>query len=608
VSDPPLGASFAALAVAPPPAVELPEGLRGQAALVRAEADEALDHRVDLLGSGPTELGTEIDWHTDFKSGTTWPRAFYADLQVIGVGPGSDPKVPWDLSRGHQLLALARAAALFADERCAHELEQGLGSWIEANPPGVGINWVNAMEVAIRATNWAWALSTVSAYRAVDAELERKVVRSLQVHGRHIAANLEGTPYLRSNHFLADVLGLLVLGTVIDGDPQAQRWKRLALASLEREILLQVGEDGVGFEASLGYHGLALEIFLIGWWLADGSGSPLSPAYEARLRRMVEVSLAVRQPGGRTPAIGDADDGRVLPATSFRRSTHDPLLWAAAGLLGTPRPTDGEPSAEVAWNFGLQAWSRTGAAPPPPAPRSVAFRDGGVYVLATPGVHAVVRCGGVGQNGNGGHAHNDMLSYELTYDRPVVVDPGSYVYTADPVARNRFRSTASHSTVVVDGEEINPIVASELFRLRQVARPSLLRWEVDASMTSMVAAHDGYRRLDPAVVHERGFELDAASAELRISDRLTGRGTVTARCLVHLAPDTRPTAIGGHAFSLCDGAVKLEFSGDGIEVGIEPGEVSPSYGVRESAPVIVARVSGKLPLRFSHRFTRGHGG
>ena len=604
VADPPSGATFVPLPIAPPPASELPAGLREGAESVRDEAGDAKEHRFDLLGSGPAELGSEIDWHADFKSGVRWPRAFHSDVRAIVDEPGADPKVPWDLSRGHQLLALARAAALFADEDSALELETQLRSWIADNPPGVGINWANPMEVALRATNWAWALSAFPAHRPLDPELERDVVRSLQVHGRHIAANLEGSPYLRSNHFLADVLGLLALGTVLAGDRRARHWRRRAKAWLEREILLQVGEDGVGFEASLAYHGLALEIFLVGWWLAGEAGTPMSAAYEERLRAMVGASLAVRGPGGRTPAFGDADDGRVLPASSRRSSTHDHLLWAAAGLLGTPRPADGEPAAEVAWNFGLEAWRRAADAPGAPAPRSIAFRDGGVYVLAGEAVRAAVRCGGVGQNGNGGHAHNDLLSYELSYDRPVVIDSGSYVYSADPAARNSFRSTAAHSTVVVDGEEINPIAPGELFRLRGLAQPTVLGWEAGEATTSLRASHDGYRRLDAGVIHERGFELDHATGELRVADLLRGSGDVAASCRVHLAPDTRPVAVSEHAFSLCDGAVELEFSGEGIEVAIEPGEISPSYGVREPAPVIVATVSGELPLRFGHRFSR----
>ena len=48
----------------------------------------------------------------DFKSGYRWPQDLYLDVQVTRLDDASDAKVPWELSRGHQLLTLARAARL----------------------------------------------------------------------------------------------------------------------------------------------------------------------------------------------------------------------------------------------------------------------------------------------------------------------------------------------------------------------------------------------------------------------------------------------------------------------------------------------------------------
>lgn len=85
-----------------------------------------------------------------------------------------------------------------------------------------------------------------------------------------------------------------------------------------------------------------------------------------------------------------------------------------------------------------------------------AYPDFGLYVYRSNHVHLVVRCGSVGQNGYGGHAHNDQLSFELSVGgQPFIVDPGTYVYTPLPEERNRFRSTAAHNTLCPEGAEQN---------------------------------------------------------------------------------------------------------------------------------------------------------
>ncbi len=568
------------------------------------EAEDVLAHRVDFLGSGPVTLGDEIDWQRDFKSGHRWPAVFYQDVVVTRLDDASDAKVPWELSRGHQLLTLARAARLEQDARFAAELERQLGSWIESNPPGVGINWTNAMEVGLRAVNWVWALRTLEGFRPLAPPLRDRVTRSLQSHGHHIAANLEASPWLRSNHYLGDLLGLLVLGASLEGDPAARRWLAFAHRELEREIEAQVHEDGLGFEASLPYHGLALEIFLLAKHVAEGARVPFSPAYHARLRLMLEASRAVRHPDGRLPNFGDGDSGRVLPAGFARPLTLDHLLWLGSALFGSRRPLAGEPHEEVAWTLGVSAWGARREPELAPPPVAAAFPAGGVYVLRGEHAHAVVRCGDVGQRGNGGHAHNDVLSFELSLASPVVLDSGTYAYTSDPAARNAFRATAAHSTVVVDGAEINPIDEEALFELEGVASPVVELWEEKPESMRVVASHDGFRRLDPPVVHRRTFVLERGSGELEITDELLGRGRQSAESFLHLAPATEVHARDGHDFELAGASTTFHLSFFGV-TAVEVGEawISESFGTRKRRPVLVARVEGELPLRFGYRIS-----
>jgi hypothetical protein len=600
IASAPGGVTLNAPAIDLPRLADLPAALVPAAERLIAEAGEVCAHRVEYLGSGPVELGPEIDWQRDFKSGYRWDEDFYQDVEVTRLTDASDAKVPWELSRGHQLLTLARAARLTGDERYLAELEAQLASWLDANPPGQGINWTNAMEVAIRAVNWVWAIGTAEGERPLEPGLRARVVESLSVHGRHIAANLEATPYLRSNHYMADLLGLSVLGGALEGDPQARRWSRLAARELEREIVSQVGADGLGAEASVPYHGLVLEMLVVARAEAARTGGSPSRRFDGRLRSMLLASRALRHPGGRIPQLGDGDSGRILPAGFGREPTHDNLLWLGAAVLDCGRPLEGDPDPEVAWTFGVSAWERVGSLEPVAGSGSVAFRDAGVYVLRSGEAHAVLRCGHVGQGGNGGHAHNDSLSYELSYDgTPLVVDPGTYVYTSDPDARNEFRSTRAHSTVVVDGEEINPVDPAALFRLAQVASPVLRRFEPGR----VEAEHDGYARLPGAPVHRRSLALRAGRAH--VCDAIAGSGDHALESLVHLAAGTEVERAGENAFDLRrDGlSARIEFSGvDGVEV--EQGWVSDGFGAREHAPVLVARAARTLPARLEYTIDR----
>lgn len=592
-----------------PPTVDLakfeslPADLRAPVLRLKAEAEAILDHRFDLLGSGETALGEAIDWHLDFKSGFRWPSTFYLDLEVTRLTDASDAKVPWELSRCHHLLTLARAATVFEDTRFADEVEAQLESWVAQNPPGLGINWTNPMEVAIRAVNWVATIGALEPWRPLGDPLRAEVARSLQIHGRHIASNLEGTPYLRSNHYLADILGLLFLGASLRGDPHATRWFARAHRWLEREIRSQVYEDGVGFEASLPYHGLALEMFLVAKSVADAHGRPFSAAFHQCLQRMLEATRALRHPNGRIPQFGDNDSGRILPSGLQREPTLDHLLWLGAALFGLESPLPGPPSEEVAWTLGVGAWQRQAARSVAKSPLRTSFPTSGYYVLEGERTKAIVRCGDVGQNGNGGHAHNDVLSFELSCSGlPLVVDSGTYAYTSDPEARNLFRSTAAHNTVVVAGIEINPIEPRSLFQMKQLAHPTVELWEESEDRVRLTASHDGYRRLNPPVVHRRTYSLDRASAELEVADELRGAGDQRAESYLHFAPEAELVQVSEDHWEVRVGDETWSIRLFGfVESRLTEASVSDRFGVRERGLVLTGVVAGALPKRFGYR-------
>lgn len=583
-------------------AATLPQPLRSAADRIRVEADSLLEHKVDILGSGLTSLGAEIDWQRDLKSGQRWEPIGYRRLQVARLDDQSDPLVPWELSRGHQLLTLARAALLFEDERYADEFERQIESWLSTNPPGIGINWTSSLEVAVRAVNWIWALATIEPYRPVSGALRERVAESLYEHGRHLYANAEGIPGLRDNHFVGTALGLLAVGAVLPGARRAKRWASYGADSLERELVRGSHSDGVWSESSLPYHGLVLEIFLLGRHLAAQTGRPFRASSDESLRRMLEVSRALRHPNGRIPLFGDQSDSRVLPASFDRTPTHDNLLWLGAGVLGLERPLAACPDPELAWTLGLKNWLEVRDRPLSERTLARQFASGGLYVFSSQGFHTAVHCGPEHRCGLGRHAHNDTLSFELSLDgTPVIVDSGTYIYTADIEARARFRGAAAHNVVVLDGEEPRPIAPRHVFELPKGIGCTVESWHEDAAVSELTAVDRDYGRLPSPVQIRRAFSLDHTRPILTIEDELLGEDCHEISSRIHLAPGAEVRLSGQIAeIELESVSIRISFYGFD-QLLLLDGEVSSRYGVRNRAPVLVAGVAKRLPARVGYR-------
>ncbi|MGB9586746.1 MAG: heparinase II/III family protein, partial [Armatimonadota bacterium] len=178
---------------------------------ILANATDTVEGKFATLGSSLTYLGDQVNWQWDFKSGKTWPLLYYKDIPYFDTADNSDVKVPWELSRFHQAAWLGRAYWLTNDESYAVKFRSLVEDWITKNPLPYGVNWLNAMEAAIRAANWILAYLYFERSPALNGEFQLKLFESLLWHGEYISWNLE---YGRrnGNHLLSDATGLFVLG------------------------------------------------------------------------------------------------------------------------------------------------------------------------------------------------------------------------------------------------------------------------------------------------------------------------------------------------------------------------------------------------------------
>ncbi len=220
-------------------------------------------------------------------------------------------------------------------------------------------------------------------------------------------------------------------------------------------------------------------------------------------------------------------------------------------------------------------------------------------------------------NGRGSHGHNDALSIEVSAcGTAFIVDPGSFVYTADLSERHLFRSTAYHSTVQVDGAEQNSIEEAAPFVIGNEARPRVINWESGETADLVVAEHYGYQRLAKPVTHRRSVRFNKPGRHWLVEDELTGEGTHECSFRFHFAPGLETRIRPDGIVEACDkmnGARLLiayqkpnnqrgKYIADrpNLEAKLEPQFSSNDYGAKK--PSISACWSVRTALPYSAHF------
>lgn len=589
-------------------------GADARVALMRL-ADDAAANRFDLLGSGICDLGPTIDWHRDFKSGAVWEIKPIGQVPTLHGLPGSDIKVPWELSRFYHAPVLGVAHLISGDDRYVHTFISQVRHWISTNPVAHGANWVCAMEAAIRAANWIIALQYMMPHPAIDDAFLLELEQSLFQHGRHIRTHLEGTAKLRSNHYLADIQGLIYLGLLFRHTEEGGEWLAFATQELEAEMQWEVYEDGTDFEASTGYHRLCLELIMSPAILCKGNNVALSDAFWARLHRMFIAIRELLDTTGRIPLIGDNDSGRLHRMVVRDDDDFRYLLPLGAALFGDPSlKLPGVPFSEEALLHlgprGLSLYNNMPCGLVPTA--NVALPDSGWYILRNGRACIHTTCGPNGQRyrnpdpsepqSHGGHAHNDKLAITLSIaDHQILVDPGQLCYTSDHALRNHSRETASHNVVQINGLEQQSLKSDYLFHQHdQRALPLVLKWNPTAhNSEAFHAEHHGYVAAAGVVCRRSITPLDHdAFAIDDVFQPAEGHtpASFDATFHFHLAEGLDVKSLEDNRWSF-GGLAVLEFPRDlGFSVQIAEDTVAPAFGVRRVARVLRLTVMLRAPL------------
>jgi Heparinase II/III-like protein/Heparinase II/III N-terminus len=567
---------------------------------ILAEADRILNGRFDLLGFRDLFFGNPIDWHFEPVANKRTPLLHWSRLNYLNAQIAGDKKIIWELNRHQYFVRLGQAYWLSGDERYAAAFNTHVNSWMDQNPPKLGINWASSLEVAFRSISWLWALHFFKDSAVVTDETFGRISQFFYRNARHLETYLS-TYFSPNTHLTGEALGLFYLGTLLPEFRDAKRWQQTGLRILFEQLSLQVKPDGVYFEQSSYYHRYTVDFYLHLSLLLEANGETVPREVLHRLELLLDHSMFTTRPDGTTPLFGDDDGGRLLKLDQRQGNDFRSSLSTGAALFKRPdyKFVAGGIAEETLWLVGPERLSELEQLQSvEPSVESAAFADGGYYVMRdgwTPisnyllfdcGPHGIANCG---------HAHADALSFELAANgRTLLVDPGTYTYTGSRELRDWFRSSPAHNTLTVNGQSSS--VSDGPFSWSRIAHCQRKTWITQKRFDYVSAAHDGYQSLPNPATHTRSI-LFLKRDYWVMRDQVASEGDHQLRLGFQFDSSVTPLNCENHVHVLGENGhtTRLRlFSFPGVgEWTREVGWVSHCYAEKEEAPFFAFSVAAR---------------
>jgi hypothetical protein len=502
-------------------------------------------------------------WRRDPCTGREWPAVFFARIPYREGNPFGDIRIIWEPSRLQQLVDLAMLAQIGEDSvrrRAVEQVTAQLASWVQENPPLKGPHYISAMECSLRLIAVCHALDLLRNMLNGDVAWQT-LIRMLASHAPLIERRL--SQYSSTgNHTVAEAAGLAYAGLLFPEMHESERWLSKGLSILEKESAAQVLPDGGGIEQALGYHVFNIHLLWLVKQLLVKQHQKVPNAIADAIDRGCRFLRAMQHFGGGLLALGDNDGGAALSRYMQLDLSDDRVV----------------------------AHART-------------FEQSGYTVARigdAPVVGMVFDHGPLGMPPGFGHGHADALSVLLTVEgEPIIIDTGTYTYTANETWRRYFRGTTAHNTVVVDGRDQARQEGCFLWSKPYMAGLVATALEAD-SAGHFLALHDGYG--DLGVRHWRGIAWQRGEW-LLVWDRLSGTGTHELELHWHLRRDPEWLRDGSLGVQVPGGTLTVHCEGGQIsshsrELAPTLGWQSPSYGCVEAATTIRLRNRSQLPHEF----------
>ncbi len=443
-------------------------------------------------------------WNFDPKNNYYWSSKKKSQFINIDFDKKKDVKYPWEISRLQHLTVFALSIRKLKEKTKKKNfliLKNQILDFIISNPPGFGINWKSPMEIAIRGANLS-VITDIMETEGFLKKTEKKIILNyIQDHLYFVKDNLEWSYLNTSNHYLANIVGLIVMSYYLPRSELNKKILSFSCNQLINEIDKQFYSDGGNKEGSTAYHVFSNEIILIGlYFYLKLKQNEKNYDYNSlcnifnKFRNIIKYSKKIDinfenrifsklhkinyfsskciRNDKTLLQVGDNDSGCFFPFNYLeicgeKKYLHKNLF---NGFENSPffcfineKTTKVKKNKNVKkqFNFKLKNFEETFNNLPETNKKKFfikfekkidtskikfdIFDNFGLYCFNSKEISLFVICKKKSDFFNSGHNHDDNLSIDLVVNnKTLITDPGSFCYTDNLKLRHLYRGSNAH--------------------------------------------------------------------------------------------------------------------------------------------------------------------
>ena len=437
-----------------------------------------------------------MNWHSDLEKKKSWANKSFHSFYKLDIKNCGDPKFVWEISRLQQLTKLS--IFYFLEKKKSNKknilkyLKHSIFDFLISNPPMKGINWVSPMEVSIRGANLALIVDIIGKKIFSNSEL-LIIINYLNDHKLFILNNLEYSKLSRTNHYLSNIVGLMIIAYVLPDSKENKEILSFAVNQFLNEIENQFLSDGGNVEGSTGYHLLSNEMIIIGFevYFKINKKLKFSESFKyinsifnkvylilknskkisrisikdllIKTRKINFFSKSLIKNDETFVQIGDNDSGCFISLDFFsddleKKNIHKILnnkknrlcifnkTINKLGMTNNYRSLKQNEKNYDIRNYRKKKFLLTmNSSIELSKLKILSFKNFGIYKIFNKQLNLFIVCKRKTNFFYSGHSHDDNLSIDIQNGKiNIITDPGTFCYAKDTKLRQLYRSSKSH--------------------------------------------------------------------------------------------------------------------------------------------------------------------